>query len=123
MKSDPGLYDYFPYVDRPRITWPGGARVAYWVAPNIEFYELDPPVNPIRKAWPRPAPRQSRTIGPSGGWCHNIWISSGGRRNEHLRRVHRIAYREHHPYRRTLPYRYRDDHGSAPARRRHLAGR
>jgi allantoinase len=37
MKSDPGLYDYLPYVDRPKITWPGGARVAFWVAPNIEF--------------------------------------------------------------------------------------
>jgi peptidoglycan/xylan/chitin deacetylase (PgdA/CDA1 family) len=56
MRSDPGLYDYFPYVGRPKITWPGGARVAFWVAPNIEFYELDPPVNPSRAAWPRPAP-------------------------------------------------------------------
>ncbi len=56
MKSDPGLYDYFPYVGRPKITWPGGARVAFWVAPNIEFYELDPPVNPSRRAWARPAP-------------------------------------------------------------------
>ena len=56
MKSDPGLYDYWPYVNRPRITWPGDARVALWVAPNVEFYELDPPVNPVRKAWPRPVP-------------------------------------------------------------------
>ncbi len=56
MKSDPGLYDYWPYVDRPRLTWPGGARVAFWVAPNIEFYEFDPPTNPHRKPWPRPNP-------------------------------------------------------------------
>ena len=56
MKSDPGLYDYWPYENRPRIEWPGGARLAFWVAPNIEFYELDPPVNPHRKAWPRPVP-------------------------------------------------------------------
>ncbi len=56
MKSDPGLYDYWPYRDRPKIVWPGGKRLAFWVAPNIEFYELDPPVNPSRKAWPRPAP-------------------------------------------------------------------
>jgi len=56
MKQDPGLYDYWPYHDRPKISWPGGARLAFWVAPNIEFYELDPPANPQRKAWPQPYP-------------------------------------------------------------------
>ena len=56
MKDDPGLYDYWPYEQRPKITWPGGARLAFWVAPNIEFYELDPPANPHRKAWPQPYP-------------------------------------------------------------------
>ena len=56
MKEDPGLYDYWPYDDRPKISWPNGARVAFWVAPNIEFYELNPAVNPHRKAWPKPAP-------------------------------------------------------------------
>ncbi len=56
MREDPGLYDYWPWEGRPKITWPGGARVAFWVAPNIEFYELDPAVNPHRKPWPRPVP-------------------------------------------------------------------
>jgi allantoinase len=56
MKADPGYYDEWPYENRPKITWPGGARVAFWVAPNIEFYELDPPNNPHRKAWPTPHP-------------------------------------------------------------------
>jgi peptidoglycan/xylan/chitin deacetylase (PgdA/CDA1 family) len=56
MKQDPGLYDYWPYHDRPKVSWPGGARLAFWVAPNIEFYELDPPANPHRKAWPQPYP-------------------------------------------------------------------
>lgn len=56
MKEDPGLFDYWPYDNRPKIEWPGGARVAFWVAPNIEFYELDPAVNPHRKPWPRPVP-------------------------------------------------------------------
>ena len=56
MKRDPGLYDYLPYSRRPKIEWPGGARVAFWVAPNIEFYELEPPKNPSRPAWARPAP-------------------------------------------------------------------
>jgi allantoinase len=56
MKEDPELFDYWPYDNRPKIEWPNGARVAFWVAPNIEFYELDPAVNPHRKAWPRPVP-------------------------------------------------------------------
>ncbi len=56
MKEDPGYYDYWPYQNRPRITWPGGARMAFWVAPNIEFYELNPPDNAHRKAWPTPSP-------------------------------------------------------------------
>ena len=56
QKEDPGLYDYWPYAGRPKITWPGGARVAFWVAPNIEFYELEPEPNPTRVAWPRPQP-------------------------------------------------------------------
>jgi allantoinase len=56
MREDPALYDYWPYEGRPKITWPGGARMAFWVAPNIEFYELNPPANPHRKAWPQPYP-------------------------------------------------------------------
>lgn len=56
MKSDPELYDYLPYKNRPKITWPGGARLAFWVAPNIEFYELEPPGNPQRTPWARPIP-------------------------------------------------------------------
>nr|WP_010130706.1 polysaccharide deacetylase family protein [Microbulbifer agarilyticus] len=56
MRSDPGFYDYWPYHERPKLRWPNGARVAFWVAPNIEFYELNPPTNPHRKAWPQPSP-------------------------------------------------------------------
>lgn len=56
MKHDPGFYDYWAYDQRPKITWPNGARVAFWVAPNIEYYELNPPENPHRKAWPQPYP-------------------------------------------------------------------
>lgn len=56
MKAEPGCYAPWPYRGRPRITWPGGARLAFWVAPNIEFYELDPPRNPQRAAWPHPYP-------------------------------------------------------------------
>ena len=41
---EPRKYGPFPYVPinrRPKITWPGGARVAVWVAPNIEAFALD----------------------------------------------------------------------------------
>lgn len=54
--GDPELYDYHPYAARPKIEWPGGKTVAVWVAPNLEYYEIDPPPHPKRKAWPRPAP-------------------------------------------------------------------
>jgi peptidoglycan/xylan/chitin deacetylase (PgdA/CDA1 family) len=30
-----------PITRRPQLTWPGGARVALWVNPNIEFFGLD----------------------------------------------------------------------------------
>ncbi|MCA2999525.1 MAG: polysaccharide deacetylase family protein [Rhodocyclaceae bacterium] len=59
MKDDPGYYDYWPYCRRPKITWPNGAKLAFWVAPNIEFYELNPPRNPSRAAWPHPYPAVS----------------------------------------------------------------
>src|SRR6202012_2228764 len=41
-KFDP--FDLFPYqaiVDRPKITWPNGARLAVWVIPNIEHFHID----------------------------------------------------------------------------------
>ena len=54
--SDPALYEYSPIVDRPKLSWPDDARVALWVAPNIEFYEFQPVPNPTRKPWPRTQP-------------------------------------------------------------------
>jgi allantoinase len=56
MKAQLGYYDYFPYVNRPKIVWPGGKQLALWIAPNLEFYELDPPKNAQRAAWSRPVP-------------------------------------------------------------------
>jgi allantoinase len=56
LSADPGLYHYCALNDRPKITWPEDARIAFWVAPNIEFYELEPPANPLRASWPRPLP-------------------------------------------------------------------
>lgn len=34
---------YAPIVDRSPLVWPGGARLAVWVVPNIEHYEYVPP--------------------------------------------------------------------------------
>ena len=56
MREDPELYAYWPYEGRPPLRWPNNARLAFWVAPNIEFYELNPPANPKRRAWPQPYP-------------------------------------------------------------------
>jgi peptidoglycan/xylan/chitin deacetylase (PgdA/CDA1 family) len=36
-----GPFPYSPIIRRPRLEWPGGARVALWVIPNIEFFALD----------------------------------------------------------------------------------
>ena len=44
---NPSRYGPFPYVpitQRPKLTWPNGARVALWVIPNIEFFGLDDPM-------------------------------------------------------------------------------
>jgi peptidoglycan/xylan/chitin deacetylase (PgdA/CDA1 family) len=53
---DPDLYDYDPYRDRPPLAWPGGKSCAVWVAPNLEYYEIDPPANPHRTSWAKPHP-------------------------------------------------------------------
>lgn len=54
--ADPGLYDFQPYRHRQPIVWPGGKSVAVWIAPNLEYYEIDPPAHPQRKSWTRPHP-------------------------------------------------------------------
>lgn len=42
-----------PMPMRPRLRWPGDARVALWVVPNVEHYEYLPPSGPRRDPWPR----------------------------------------------------------------------
>ena len=56
MKADLGLYNYLPWDQRPKIRWPNNAKVAFWVAPNIEYYEIEPPNNPLRTPWAKPVP-------------------------------------------------------------------
>jgi peptidoglycan/xylan/chitin deacetylase (PgdA/CDA1 family) len=36
-----GPFPYVPITRRPKLAWPGGARVALWVNPNVEFFGLD----------------------------------------------------------------------------------
>ena len=65
MLAEPGHYDYAPYTGRPRIVWRGGARIAVWLAPNIEHYELEPPNNPRnRPPLSSVAPRRSCSASP-----------------------------------------------------------
>ena len=43
-----------PLPLRPRPTWPGGARIAVWICPNIEHYEFLPAQQGSpRDPWPR----------------------------------------------------------------------
>ena len=37
---DYGPFPYVPINDRPKLEWPGGARLAVWIVPNIEFFPL-----------------------------------------------------------------------------------
>ncbi len=39
--SSYGPFPYLPINRRPQLRWPGGARIAVWVIPNIEFFALD----------------------------------------------------------------------------------
>src|SRR3954447_18573120 len=48
MTLPPGRFDYAPINDRPIIRWPDNARVAFWVAPNMEFFEYLPENRPAQ---------------------------------------------------------------------------
>jgi peptidoglycan/xylan/chitin deacetylase (PgdA/CDA1 family) len=65
---------YAPIGERPRLQWPGGARVALWVVPNIEHYEYLPPAHPIRDAYPRmPHPDVQTYGGKDYGNRAGLW--------------------------------------------------
>jgi len=36
-----GPFEYSPIVGRPKLEWPNGKRLAFWVIPNIETFALD----------------------------------------------------------------------------------
>lgn len=59
MTQIPREHGRFPYsaiVDRPRLTWPHGARVALWVIPNIEHFLFDRSATPMSPASARLSP-------------------------------------------------------------------
>ena len=41
------LYNYSPIVERPRLAWPNGARVAFYVGLNVEHFAVDKPSTSI----------------------------------------------------------------------------
>lgn len=53
----PDRFDYSPIIDRPVIRWPNNARVAVWVAPNLEWWEYTPLSRPARPDVPNYAYR------------------------------------------------------------------
>ena len=53
MPLPPNQVDYSPIIDRPVLKWPNNARVALWIAPNIEHYEYLPDDDGLRNPWPR----------------------------------------------------------------------
>ncbi|GAA0224251.1 polysaccharide deacetylase family protein [Actinomadura nitritigenes] len=67
------LYDYSPITERPQITWPGGARVAFYVGLNVEHFWLGKPSTSINEGTagltPDPLNHGWRDYGPRVG----IW--------------------------------------------------
>ncbi|HUZ71812.1 MAG TPA: polysaccharide deacetylase family protein [Stellaceae bacterium] len=45
-----GRFDYSAIVDRKKLDWPNGARVAVWVIPNIEHFLFDRPSTSVSSA-------------------------------------------------------------------------
>jgi peptidoglycan/xylan/chitin deacetylase (PgdA/CDA1 family) len=47
------LVEYSPIIDRPKIRWPGEARLALWICPNILYYEYVAQPNQWLEMWTR----------------------------------------------------------------------
>ena len=60
---DNALYDYSPLPARRKLTWPNGARIAFYIGLNIEHYEVDKPSTSI--------------FGGTAGWFPIRSISAG----------------------------------------------
>jgi len=45
---DQDWYEWVDHFQRPPVVWPGGARVALWIVPSLEFFPLTPGSGPVR---------------------------------------------------------------------------
>ena len=91
---------YAPIGRRPTLEWPGGARVAFWVVPNIEHYEYLPPPHPIRNAYPRmPHPDVQAYGGKDYGNRAGLWRMFDVRDRYRIRATAslNLAVIEHYP--------------------------
>ncbi|MCY7308827.1 MAG: polysaccharide deacetylase family protein [Rhodoferax sp.] len=53
MQSIQDFVRYAPVTTRPKVQWPHGKRLAFWIVPNVEFYEYTPPPARGRETWDR----------------------------------------------------------------------
>ena len=53
MPSIQDFVRYAPVTSRPKVQWPNGKRLAFWIVPNVEFYEYTPPPARGRETWDR----------------------------------------------------------------------
>ena len=53
MQSIQDFVRYLPVTTRAPVRWPGGKRLAFWIVPNLEFYEYTPPPARGRETWDR----------------------------------------------------------------------
>ena len=53
MATQASRMPYLAPTERPRLVWPGGAKVALWVAVNLEYYEYRPQRVAVQDPWPR----------------------------------------------------------------------
>lgn len=58
---DHDWFDFEPTVQRRRISWPGGKRIALWITVPLELFPLDAPALPFR-------PLGSMTLGYPDFW-------------------------------------------------------
>jgi peptidoglycan/xylan/chitin deacetylase (PgdA/CDA1 family) len=66
---DNDRYAYWPLPERPCIEWPNGARVAFWIIPNIEHFRFDKPFMGATVPMPDVPGFAQRDYGPRVG----IW--------------------------------------------------
>jgi peptidoglycan/xylan/chitin deacetylase (PgdA/CDA1 family) len=52
IPAEHSRFEYSAIIDRPKLSWPNGARLAVWVIPNIEHFRFDRRSTSIETALP-----------------------------------------------------------------------